>query len=93
MEEQILSIGIDSEIKHVKSEIDRADAIFTVATGPIGHQEVNYHLIDEKRDDQAIRQSIDESTKEKSSLKSRLSPLQYQRTIESELVNNIPKKL
>ncbi len=54
MEEQILPIGIDSEIEHVKSEIDRVDAIFTVATGPMGHQEINYHIIDEERDQQSF---------------------------------------
>jgi hypothetical protein len=56
MTEQILPIGIDSEVKHVKSEIDRVDAIFTVATGPMGNQEVNYHLLDEERDRRTIRQ-------------------------------------
>jgi len=58
MEEQILPIGIDSEIEHVKSEIDRVDAIFTVATGPMGHQEINYHIIDEERDQHTTQQAF-----------------------------------
>jgi len=72
MEEQIFPVGINSEIKHVKSEIDRVDAIFTVATGPMGRQEVNYHIIDDQQDRRTIRQSlpyiqpIKESPKEKS---------------------------
>jgi hypothetical protein len=72
MEEQILPIGIDSEIAHVKSEIDRVDGIFTVATGPMGHQEVNYHIINEERDCRTIQHtpSITEFPKEKLSLKS-----------------------
>jgi hypothetical protein len=58
MEEQLLPIGIDSEVEHVKSEIDRVDAIFTVATGPMGHQEINYHIIDEERDQHTTQQSF-----------------------------------
>jgi hypothetical protein len=96
MEEQLLPIGIDSEIKHVQSEIDRIDAIFTVATGPMGHQEVNYHIIDEERDHRATQQSlphiisITESLRTKSSLKSRSSSSQYQHSnelFESEKLN------
>jgi hypothetical protein len=98
MEERLLPIGIDSEGKHVKSEIDRVDAIFAVTTGPVGRQEVNYRIIDEGRDRRTIQQSshysqpINESSKEKSSLKSKLSPLQYRRTIEfidSEILNHL----
>jgi len=81
-------IGINSEVNRVKSEIDRLDAIFTVATGPMGYQEINYHLIDQDQDRRTVRQSlpyrqsIDESPKEKSSLKLRSSPLQARRKIE-----------
>lgn len=70
MQEQIFSVGINPEI-------DRVDAIFTVATGPIGRQEVNYHIIDDEQDRRTIRQSlphiqpINQSPKEKSLLKSR----------------------
>jgi hypothetical protein len=88
MQEQILPIGIDSEIEHVKSEIDRIDAIFTVATGPMGHQEVNYHIINEERDHHVTHQTlphiipITESLRQKSSLKLRSSSLQFQHTSE-----------
>ncbi|UJR31663.1 hypothetical protein I4U23_019144 [Adineta vaga] len=58
MEEQKLPIGIDSEIAHVQSEIDRVDAIFTVPTGPMGHQEINYHIIDEERKQSIPRTSL-----------------------------------
>jgi hypothetical protein len=70
MEEQIFPVSINPEI-------DRVDAIFTVATGPIGRQEVNYHIIDDEQDRRTIRQSlpyiqpINQSPKEKSLLKSR----------------------
>jgi len=70
MQEQIFPVGINPEI-------DRVDAIFTVATGPIGRQEVNYHIIDDEQDRRTIRQSlpyiqpINQSPKEKSLLKSR----------------------
>ena len=49
MTEQILPIGIDSTLDHVQSEADRIDALFTVPTGPMGFQQVNYHTIDEER--------------------------------------------
>lgn len=93
-------IGINSEVNRVKSEIDRVDAIFTVATGSMGYQEINYHLIDEDRDRSSVRQShtfrqsIDESPKEKSSLKSRSSPVQSRHTIElidSKVLNTSPE--
>lgn len=76
MEEQLLPIGIDSEVKHVESEIDRVDAIFAVATGSMGHQEVNYHIIDEDRDRRTTRQSINKS------------PLKHRRSIESIVSDN-----
>ncbi|CAF4037644.1 unnamed protein product [Rotaria sp. Silwood2] len=96
MVEQILPIGIDSEIEHVKSEIDRIDGMFTVATGPMGHQEVNYHIIDDERDYRTTQQfvshtkSIVEPPKENLSLKSPLSSLPYQHNAEvfdSEIIN------
>ncbi|CAF3838323.1 unnamed protein product [Rotaria sp. Silwood1] len=88
MEEQILPIGIDSEIEHVKSEIDRIDGMFTVATGPMGHQEVNYHIIDNERDYHTTQQlfsntkSIIESPNENLSLQTPSSSLPYQHNVE-----------
>ncbi|CAF0812926.1 unnamed protein product [Rotaria sordida] len=96
MEEKILPIGIDSEIEHVTSEIDRIDGMFTVPTGPMGHQEVNYHIIDDERDYHTTQQlfshtkSISEFPKENLSLKSLLSALPYQYNAEfldSEILN------
>jgi hypothetical protein len=90
MAKQIISIGIDSEI-------DRVDAIFNVATGPMGHQEINYHLIEAERDHRPVRQSlpyvqpINESSKEKTSSQLRTSPLQYRRTINSEILKDFQK--
>ena len=84
-------IGISSEVKNVRSEIDHVDAIFTVPTGPMGYQQINYHLIDEDR--RTIReslpfiQSIDESLKEKSPIQSR----QTIQLIDSKVSNNSPE--
>ncbi|CAF1456854.1 unnamed protein product [Adineta ricciae] len=64
MQAQMLSLDIEDEI-------DRIDAIFTVPTGPIGRQEVNYHVIDEQR-----IQSIAHSSKEVLPANSSEAPLQ-----------------
>ncbi|CAF3752015.1 unnamed protein product [Rotaria socialis] len=61
MDEKLLPIGIDS---------DHIDGLFTVVTGPMGHQQVNYHIIDEERSHQ---KSINEFPNESSLLKSQLS--------------------
>lgn len=57
MIEQISPIGIESELKNVRSENDRVDAMFAVATGPMGNQEVNYHFNNDERDRHTLRQS------------------------------------
>lgn len=49
MNEEILPIGIDSTVEHVQSETGRIDGLFTVPTGSIGSQQVNYHPIEEER--------------------------------------------
>ena len=46
MTEQLSPIGIDSTLDQAS---DRIDALFTVSTGSIGFQQVNYHTIDEER--------------------------------------------
>lgn len=49
MTEEILPVGIDSTIEHVEAETGRIDGLFTVPTGSIGAQKVNYHPINEER--------------------------------------------
>ena len=76
-------IGIRSKVKNVTSELDHVDAIFTVATGPMGHQGINYHLIDGDRDHPTVRLSLPfRPSIDESSLKSQPSPVQSRRTIE-----------
>ena len=76
MTDEFSPVGIDSDVKDGQSEIDRVNAIFTVTTGSMGNQQVNYHLIDEERDRRTIRQSlpvtqlINQSSKEKFSFQS-----------------------
>ena len=72
----------------IEGEIDRVDAIFTVPTGPIGQQEVNYHVIDEQR-----TQSIVRSPKEVLPVNSSEIPLQELDSIkitDPQLLNNSP---
>lgn len=58
MAEQIVTIGSDSELKKVRSEPDHVDTMFTVVTGSMGNQDLNYHLDDDKQGRRTIRQSL-----------------------------------
>ncbi|CAF1204131.1 unnamed protein product [Adineta ricciae] len=72
----------------VEGGLDRVDAIFTIPTGPIGQQEVNYHVIDEQR-----TQSIARLSKEVLPANSSESPLQELHSInitDSQSLNNSP---
>ncbi|CAF1614550.1 unnamed protein product [Rotaria magnacalcarata] len=82
MDEKLLPIGIDS---------DHIDGLFTVVTGPMGHQQVNYHIIDEERSHQ---KSKNDFPNESAFLKPQLSSSTHNNEfLDSEILTNLSPRI